>query len=531
MNKIDETESISLLHIENQQIMENEQKMKNNVIMKNINKISSSLFNGLQNIKNVTNCINIKNIRNNLSGIRFVTETVAILTSEYVKYKLYRGSNFNATIKNIASKLAGKNMFFIKIFQGLSNSTIFDKELFNFFIKYTDSVDYCENEIDLDGLSNLINIAKKYGHNLTIDSFKPLNSGIIALVYTGQLDNKKVIIKYLRKNIDKHMINSMNDMDFLINILRYAPYLRDLNLYDLFNENKQILLDQLDFNNEVNNIKTFQTKFDTFPNIIIPNVYSYFTEENHNVIVMNYIDGMRIEHIDTEDKDIYSKILCKFNVKAIFFDSLYHSDLHAGNILFIKNKKNNNVNDDNVNDNVNDDNNNVESTDYEKSTDNEKMNNNEKNNDTLSIGIIDYGIIGRLTREEQNTFFLFFKYVREADYKVLAEFIVDNLSEDINDSGIKIVLEPTIKNDVCNKIEKICEKALTDKTKFFGGEEIFAINKVLKLCNMKIARFFCKVEMSMAIGENVCANLSYKTTYTEHLITVFDEFFTIADDF
>ena len=46
---------------------------------------------------------------------------------------------------------------------------------------------------------------------------------------------------------------------------------------------------------------------------------------------------------------IYSKILCKFNVKAIYFDAIYHADLHAGNILFIKKEVNSNHdNDDDV---------------------------------------------------------------------------------------------------------------------------------------------------------------------------------------
>ena len=34
----------------------------------------------------------------------------------------------------------------------------------------------------------------------------------------------------------------------------------------------------------------FQKKFDTFPNIIIPKVYPFFTEYNNNSIVMEFID-------------------------------------------------------------------------------------------------------------------------------------------------------------------------------------------------------------------------------------------------
>ena len=481
------------LNNENKSLLSNSKERNESKIMEKLHIFGNILKSCLHKITNSTN----------LSGIKFVSETMTILTSEYLKYKILKKNNFNNTIKNLANRLANKNIFFIKIFQGLSNSAALDKELFTFFTKYTDNVEYSNDEIDFDELKNLENIARKNGHELKIDIDKPLNSGIIALVYTGILDGQKVIIKYLRKNISKKLIKSINDMEYLITILKYAPYLKDLNLYDLFHENREILLDQLSFTKEVNNIITFQKKFNTFPNIVIPNVYSYFTEENNNAIVMEFIEGHRLEEIENEDKDIYSKILCKFNVKAIYFDSIYHADLHSGNILFIKKPI---------------------STESEKSTESE-------NNYKLSIGIIDYGIIGRLTREQQNTFFLFFKKVRERNYNNLSLYIIENLSEYSDDSGREINLDSKDKNDLCEKIEKICEKGLCDETKLFGGEEIFEINKALKIYNLKLARFFCKVELSMAIGENVCAALTYKTTYIQHLMNIFDEYFNIDNEF
>ena len=63
--------------------------------------------------------------------------------------------------------------------------------------------------------------------------------------------------------------------------------------------------------------------------------------------------------------------MSRFNIKSVFYDSLYHADLHSGNIIFMKEKDHQGI------------------------------------NDILKIGVIDYGIIGKLTREEQNIFFTF----------------------------------------------------------------------------------------------------------------------------
>jgi hypothetical protein len=54
-------------------------------------------------------------------------------------------------IKNIVSHLSSKNIFFTKIFQAVSNNNnILDKELFNYFIEYTDSVRYDPSEVDFN---------------------------------------------------------------------------------------------------------------------------------------------------------------------------------------------------------------------------------------------------------------------------------------------------------------------------------------------------------------------------------------------
>ena len=126
-------------------------------------------------------------------------------------------------IKNITTKLSEKNIFFIKIFQAFANNNnVMDKDLFNYFIQYTDKVTYDTTEIDYNGLYDLINIARANGDELLIDNEQPIKSGNIALVYNGRLNGKRIIVKYRRKNIEIKFKRSMEELQILINITKHV---------------------------------------------------------------------------------------------------------------------------------------------------------------------------------------------------------------------------------------------------------------------------------------------------------------------
>jgi predicted unusual protein kinase regulating ubiquinone biosynthesis (AarF/ABC1/UbiB family) len=398
-------------------------------------------------------------------------------------------------VKNIASKMADKNIFYTKILQAFANNNnLVDKELFHHFISYTDNVKYSTNEIDYNGLYDLINIARKNGDNLSIESEIPIKSGNIALVYNGKLNGKNVIIKYRRKNIIEKFNKSIDELELLVNISKKIPYLCELNINDLFEENREIMTNQLNFLNEVKNINIFYEKFNEVKTICIPKVYYYFTENNPCAIIMEKIEGNRIENILNEDKHEYSKILSRFNLKCVFYDSIYHADLHSGNVIFMK------------------------ETCYVKDD-----NNNEVLQPVLKIGIIDYGIIGTMTREEQNIFFMFFKILVSKNHMELSKFITESLSEKIDKTM------PTIsegyKNILVNQISTICSTVLNNDTKFFGGEEIYEINKILKTQNLQFSKFFCRVELAIAISENVCNSLATNSSYIEQMMIAFKDIF------
>jgi predicted unusual protein kinase regulating ubiquinone biosynthesis (AarF/ABC1/UbiB family) len=150
-------------------------------------------------------------------------------------------------------------------------------------------------------------------------------------------------------------------------------------------------------------------------------------------------------------------------------------------------------------------------------------NNNMITEPILKIGIIDYGIIGTMTREEQDVFFTFFKILVSKDDKELSIFITESLSEKIDKSQPDI--SEGYKNILVNKISTICFAVLQNDAKFFGGEEIYEINKILKTQNLQFSKFFCRVELAIAISENVCNSLATNSSYIEQMMIAFKDIF------
>jgi predicted unusual protein kinase regulating ubiquinone biosynthesis (AarF/ABC1/UbiB family) len=65
-------------------------------------------------------------------------------------------------------------------------------------------------------------------------------------------------------------------------------------------------------------------------------VYQEVTENYHDIILMEYIDGMKINQIAKEDYDEFAKQVMKFGFVTTIVHGVTHGDLHSGNILFIK---------------------------------------------------------------------------------------------------------------------------------------------------------------------------------------------------
>lgn len=428
-----------------------------------------------------------------------------ILTKETIRYKCNH-CTYNEYIKQLALMFSRENIFFIKFFQAICTTShpLLTEDIIQYLNTFTDNAPYTDSEIDVESLERLVN---EYSIEIK-RPFVPIKSGTISLIFEGTIttttgnksNSESVIIKCKRIGIDDKIKNAIFQMNHLISFTKFVPHIKNLNVHDIYNENKQSIIEQLSFDIEVRNIETYYSKWNKpmLDYIKIPKVYSEITQQIPNVIVMERIFGETIYNVSPEDKDKYAKILAKFNFKSVFYDSLYHGDIHPGNIFFIKELK--------VKTNDSDD-----SDDHDSDDDNDEY--------KYKIGIIDFGIIGRFSREMQNTIFQLFKYLHEKNHENVAGCIINNLVEPQH------VLTPDKKNELIEIISNYSERHFgKDVQRFLDAEDIIKINKILYSFGVQFSKDFCKIELSFAISDSVCKLLTNKTTYIDQLLTIFSKY-------
>jgi predicted unusual protein kinase regulating ubiquinone biosynthesis (AarF/ABC1/UbiB family) len=436
----------------------------------------------------------------------FSASSLHICAAEYVKYKIGWKSRNNAII-DVSKRLAAKNMMYVKIFQAFAtNRNIVSPELNQFFSEYTDNVKYTEDEYDINELKELEDRSCECDPDSRLrilHDYKPIKSGLMSLIFKGVITTHggsddtpiPVVVKYLRKNISKTFNASMNNLVVFAKFTRYFPYLRTLNVENLILQNIVCLNDQVCFRKELANITLYYKSWSDYDYVKIPKPYADYTEKiNPDIIVMEYIDGMKITEIDPEDNDEFGKVLAAFNAKAAFCTSFYHGDLHPGNILFIK-------------------------TPLGK----------------YKIGILDFGIIGHLSRDDQELLFRAMKFMYQRKYNKIVDIIMScELSESANPENEVHTVVPSkdsIKyNTLRNELTEVIIRYTTPEIKFFGVSEIYEINYILNNYGLMFKRSLYRLFITVAIMDSIGTRLGSKMSYMQHMTDIVVDMFNIDLD-
>jgi len=263
----------------------------------------------------------------------FLFNTFCIFISEIVF--LFFHQNREKFVKRLALKLSKKNILYVKLFQAIAlNRNLINDEINNELMKFTDTAPYDNNDID----SNLLNKVKDE-YNLKCDFYEPIKSGMISLVFKlyDENEDRNVILKMKRRNIDQHLSVAIDNVRFFVYILSFIPYLNTFDITSVFNKNIDSLKQQLDFNQEVENMREVTDKCKNLKYIKIPHAYNKVTEKYPNIIMMEFIEGKTIQEIAEEDYSTYASLLLKYGMVSFLIHGVTHGDLHAGNILFLKN--------------------------------------------------------------------------------------------------------------------------------------------------------------------------------------------------
>ena len=380
----------------------------------------------------------------------------------FFRYKLNIIS-FNDFIKKCCFIISKINIYYVKIFQWQLMDTVNNTELHDFFIEFTNNVAYTDKDIDIDSLNNLIWFAKTNNDILTIDSFTPINSGTIALVFKGKLNDTEIVIKMLRKDIENDILKCLNTIKTIINALHYIPFIYNLTFNDSIVLNlKNCLIDQCDFLKEIKNNDLFFNNYKKSKNIVIPKVYKEYTIYDNKIIIMDFLAGKNINQLNSEELEIYHSIFNKYQMSSLLVKKIIHCDLHSGNILFIK------------------------------------------SDDVYKIGLIDFGICKKMNDFEYNFINNLIFALMNNDYECVFTVLIENLIE--NSENID-------KNTILYLVEKLLDlykQGVLLKNGYLKHSDFNIIIKFVSDYNkyLSIRKDICEIFLNTISSFNVLSLLS-----------------------
>jgi ubiquinone biosynthesis protein len=208
----------------------------------------------------------------------------------------------------------------------------------------------------------------------------PLAAASIAQVHRATLlDGTEVVVKVQRPGIADVIADDVSILYYLAELLqKYVPETRPFNPVGIVDEFFRTLELETNFVIEANNIRRFQENFRDDPTVKIPHVY--FEYSGRRVLVLEALKGIPLSQKSSLEQEGIDRqkvmgwgLKCYF--KMVFRDGFFHGDLHAGNLFILPDNR---------------------------------------------IGLIDFGIVGRLNRRVQDAIANMFVALYTEDYERLA---------------------------------------------------------------------------------------------------------------
>lgn len=190
----------------------------------------------------------------------------------------------------------------------------------------------------------------------------PIGAASIGQVHTAILHTgEKVVVKVQRPEIDKLIQQDVTLLSFLAQLLEtYIPESRIVSPAIFVEEFFRTLSFELDYAIEANNIARFSQNLSSISEIVIPKVYRELSTTK--VLTLERFEGMRVNDLKSlEVAGVDRKAIVATGARAFFktvmIDGLFHGDLHGGNLFVLPGNK---------------------------------------------LGIIDFGIVGRLSQKSRS---------------------------------------------------------------------------------------------------------------------------------
>ena len=267
---------------------------------------------------------------------------------------------------------------FVKLGQVLSmRPDLIPESVIDELVKLQDRVQTIPDSVVRDVLRR--ELGSKVDTEFSWISESPLASASIGQVHEATLKNgEKVVIKVLRPDIRKQIETDVSLITLLAELFeKYFPELRVLNPKIFVEEFFKTLQYELDFKIEANNILKIAKNLEEFTDLAFPKIYPELS--THEVLTQEKFEGIRLNDKEAIlNSNIDRKKIAEAGARGFLYSllkyGLFHGDLHGGNLFILANDR---------------------------------------------LGIIDFGIVGRLSQKSRDQLATMVWALTNEDYETL----------------------------------------------------------------------------------------------------------------
>ncbi len=173
---------------------------------------------------------------------------------------------------------------------------------------------------------------------------EPMASASIGQVHRAVLKNgKKVAVKIRRPGVKKSFLEDLDTLEEITELaVKHIGTARKYALDEVLEEFRFMLLNELDYTREANNLIALGENLRSFDKLIVPQPITDFSSTR--VLTMDYIDGTKVTALGSlkrleSDLTPLTEQLVKAYLQQIVFDGFAHADPHPGNIHLTGNEK------------------------------------------------------------------------------------------------------------------------------------------------------------------------------------------------
>ncbi len=148
-------------------------------------------------------------------------------------------------------------------------------------------------------------------------------------------DGSRVAVKIQYPGVAEALESDVANMGILLRLARaLAP---GLDAKAVASELRERVLEELDYEFEAQNQRTFARAYDGHPFIFVPKVHSRLSRRR--VLVSDYVEGRRfdeVKELEQDERDIFGEIVFRFCFGSVYHLRHFNADTHPGNYLLME---------------------------------------------------------------------------------------------------------------------------------------------------------------------------------------------------